>query len=253
MHIDINCDLGEGYGAYRMGEDREIIGVISSANIACGFHAGDPQVMARTVRLARDHGVAVGAHPGFPDLLGFGRRNLACSFEEIEAYLTYQIGALQAFCTALQCRLHHVKPHGALYNMAVGNEELVRSMAKTIARIDDSLILVLLAGSDNTRMAALAAEEGVTAVFEAFPDRAYTAGGTLVSRQHPAAVIHDPEQVAARAVRMVTHGVVQTIDGPEIGLHAQTLCVHGDHPHSVQIANSIRHHLEAAGVTIRSM
>lgn len=253
MHVDMNCDMGEGYGAYTLGKDSEIIGLISSMNIACGFHAGDPQVMAGTVRLARDHSVAVGAHPGFPDLLGFGRRNLACSPEEIDAYLTYQIGALQAFCTAHQCRLHHVKPHGALYNMAVGNEALVRAMAKTIARLDAGLRLVLLSGSDNTRMAALTEAEGVTAVFEAFPDRGYTAEGTLVPRRHPAAVLHDPEQVAARAVRMVTAGVVQTIDGTEISLSAQTLCVHGDNPNSVQIAQAMRQHLEAAGVSIRSM
>ena len=191
MHIDINCDMGESFGAYTLGRDSEIIARVSSANIACGFHAGDPRVMARTVRLARDHGVAIGAHPGFPDLLGFGRRAMACSPEEIEAYLTYQIGALQAFCVANACRLHHVKPHGALYNLAVGNEDLVRAMARAIGRIDRTLVLVLLATGNKARMAAIAGEEGIAAVFEAFPDRAYTAQGALVSRQQPGAELVD--------------------------------------------------------------
>lgn len=250
MQIDINCDMGESFGAYTLGRDSEIISSISSANIACGFHAGDPQVMARMVRLARDHGVAIGAHPGFPDLLGFGRRNMACSLEEIDAYLTYQIGALQAFCTANATRLHHIKPHGALYNLAVGNEDLVQAMARAIARIDRSLILVLLAASDNNRMTAIAREEGITTVFEAFPDRAYTPQGTLVSRQQPGAVIHDPEEAAARAVRMVTEGVVLAVDGTEVPLSAQTLCVHGDNPSGVLLAGAIRRRLESAGIAI---
>lgn len=250
MQIDINCDMGESFGVYTLGQDSEIISAISSANIACGFHAGDPQVMARTVRLARDHGVAIGAHPGFPDLLGFGRRKMECSPEEVDAYLTFQIGALQAFCTVHATRLRHVKPHGALYNMAVGNENLVRTMARAIGRIDRTLILVLLATGDNTRMAAIAREEGIAAVFEAFPDRAYTPQGTLVPRQQPGAVIHDPEEAAARAVRMVTEGVVLAADGTEVPLSAQTLCVHGDNPSGVLLATAIRRRLEATGIAI---
>lgn len=251
MHIDLNCDMGESFGPYTLGRDSEIIASVSSANIACGFHAGDPQVMAKTVRLARDHGVAIGAHPGFPDLLGFGRRNMVCSLDEIDSYLTYQVGALHAFCVANACRLRHVKPHGALYNMAVGNEDLVRAMARAIGRIDRTLILVLLATGDNTRMAAIAREEGIAAVFEAFPDRAYTPAGALASRSQPGAVIHDPEEAAARAVRMVTEGVVRAVDGTQVPLAAQTLCVHGDNPTGVLLAATIRRRLESVGIAIR--
>lgn len=250
MKIDLNCDMGESFGAYTLGMDEAIITAISSANIACGFHAGDPQVMSRTVRLARDHGVAVGAHPGFPDLLGFGRRNMECSGEEIEAYLVYQIGALQAFCTAHGTRLRHVKPHGALYNMAVGNAELVRAIARAIARVDAGLYMVTLAGGNCHTMAAIAAEEGVSTLFEAFPDRAYTPGGTLVPRRMAGAVIHDPETAADRAVRMAVDGMVMAVDGTVVPLAVHTLCVHGDNPNGVALAATIRSRLEAAGVTV---
>lgn len=253
MNVDLNCDMGESFGAYTLGMDADIIASISSANIACGFHAGDPQVMNRTVKLAHDHGVGIGAHPGFPDLLGFGRRNMDCGLDEIRDYLTYQIGALQAFCTAHGTRLRHVKPHGALYNMAVGNASLVRALAQAIARVDRRLLMVALAGKDNAQMAAIAAEEGITLVFEAFPDRAYTPEGTLVSRHLAGAVIHDPEEAAARALQMVTEGVVFALDGTPVPLSAQTLCVHGDNPQGVALAVIIRKRLQAAGVTIRPM
>jgi UPF0271 protein len=253
MIVDLNCDMGESFGAYTLGMDADIITAISSANIACGFHAGDPQVMNRTVKLAHDHGVGIGAHPGFPDLLGFGRRNMDCSLDEIRDYLTYQIGALQAFCTAHGTVLRHVKPHGALYNMAVGNASLVRALAQAIARVDRRLLMVALAGRDNAHMAAIAAEEGITLVFEAFPDRAYTPEGTLVPRHLAGAVIHDPEEAAARALRMVTEGVVLALDGTPVSLSVQTLCVHGDNPQGVALAATIRKRLEAAGVTIRPM
>ncbi len=253
MKIDINCDMGESFGAYTLGMDEAIIASISSANIACGFHAGDPQVMSRTVKLAIEHGVAIGAHPGFPDLLGFGRRNMDCSSEEIEAYLIYQIGALQAFCTAHGARLGHVKPHGALYNMAVGNESLVRSIARAIARVDSSLFMVTLAGGKAERMAAIAVEEGISTLFEAFPDRAYTAEGTLLARRLPGAVIHDPEEAADRAVRMAVDGVVIAVDGTRVALAVHTLCVHGDNPNGVALAAAIRHRLEAAGVAVRQV
>ena len=253
MKIDINCDMGESFGAYTLGMDEAIIASITSANIACGFHAGDPQVMSRTVKLAVEHGVAIGAHPGFPDLMGFGRRNMECSGEEIEAYLIYQIGALQAFCTAHGTRLRHVKPHGALYNMAVGNESLVRSIARAIARVDTSLPMVALAGGKADRMAAIAGEEGISTLFEAFPDRAYTAEGTLVSRRLPGAVIDDPEEAADRAVRMAVNGEVIAIDGTRVPLKVHTLCLHGDNPHGVASAAAIRGRLEAAGVAVGSM
>ncbi len=253
MKIDINCDMGESFGAYALGMDRAIIASVSSANIACGFHAGDPQVMGRTVKLAVEHGVAIGAHPGFPDLMGFGRRNMDCSGEEIEDYLIYQIGALQAFCTAHGTRMCHVKPHGALYNMAVGNESLVRSIARAIARVDTSLFMVALAGGKADRMASIAGEEGITTLFEAFPDRAYTPEGTLLSRRLPGAVIDDSEEAAGRAVRMAIDGEVIAVDGTRVALKAHTLCLHGDNPHGVALAAAIRGRLEAAGVAVRPM
>jgi len=248
--IDLNCDMGESYGAYTLGMDAEIISFISSANIACGFHAGDPLVMNRTVKLALDHGVGIGAHPGFPDLMGFGRRNMDCSADEIRNYLIYQIGALQAFCTAHGIRMRHVKPHGALYNMAVANEPLARTIAQAISLIDKNLFMVVLAGKHAGRMASVAREEGIRMIFEAFPDRAYTPEGTLVSRKQPGAVIHDPDEAAERALRMATEGVVIAVDGTPVPISVDTLCVHGDNPGAVALARTIRNRLEASGVTV---
>jgi Uncharacterized proteins, homologs of lactam utilization protein B len=245
--------MGESFGAYSLDGDDAVIGSVSSVNIACGFHAGDPHVMGLTVRLAKEHGVGIGAHPGLPDLLGFGRRDMACSPEEIADYLTYQIGALQAFCIAQGVALRHVKPHGALYNRAANDERLVRVMAQAVARIDRSLFLVGLAGRKNHRMAAIAAEAGVNMVFEAFPDRAYTPEGTLVARNLSDAVILDPETAAARAVRMAIDRTVEAVDGTVVPLTAQTLCIHGDHPQGAFLAVAIRERLEAAGVAVRPM
>ncbi|MBU1565724.1 MAG: LamB/YcsF family protein [Proteobacteria bacterium] len=253
MKIDLNCDMGESFGAYTLGMDSAIIASVSSANIACGFHAGDPQVMRQTVELALKHGVGIGAHPGFPDLLGFGRRNMDCGSEEIEAYLIYQIGALQAFCTAHGTRLSHVKPHGALYNMAVGNDGLIRSIARAIAQVDSNLFMVALAGPHADHTAEIAEAEGIITLFEAFPDRAYTPEGTLVSRRLPGAVIHDPEEAAARAVRMAVEGVVVAVDGTGVPLKVHTLCVHGDNPNGVALAATIRSRLEAAEVAVIPM
>jgi UPF0271 protein len=253
MNIDLNCDMGESFGAYSLGMDAEIISHISSANIACGFHAGDPLVMNRTVKLAADHGIGIGAHPGFPDLMGFGRRNMDCSLDEIHNYLIYQIGALQAFCTSHGVRLRHVKPHGALYNMAVGNEPLARAIAQAISRIDRTIFMVALAGKHAGCLAAIAQEEGINMIFEAFPDRAYTAEGTLVSRRQPGAVIHDPDLAAERALRMATEGTVIALDGTRVPMTVDTLCVHGDNPSAVALARTIRNRLEASGITITPM
>lgn len=253
MKIDLNCDMGESFGAYTLGMDAEIISSISSANIACGFHAGDPSVMSRTVKLAADNGVGIGAHPGFPDLMGFGRRNMDCGTDEIRDYLIYQIGALQAFCIAHGVRLRHVKPHGALYNMAVVNESLVRTIAQAISRIDKNLFMVALAGKHDGRMASIAQEEGIKMIFEAFPDRAYTPEGTLVSRREPGAVIHDPDEAAERALRMAVEGVVIAIDGTRVPMSVATLCVHGDNPSAVALARAIRNRLDASGVVIAPM
>jgi 5-oxoprolinase (ATP-hydrolysing) subunit A len=251
--IDINCDMGESFGRYSLGMDAEVIPYISSANIACGFHAGDPVVLDRTVRMAVEHGVGVGAHPGFPDLLGFGRRNMDCTPEEIRTYLIYQIGALQAFCTVHGTRLRHVKPHGSLYNMAARNRELARTIAEAVAGVDPRLLLVVLAGRDNGEMRKMAGEAGVKVVFEAFPDRAYTVEGALVSRLKPHALVKDPHEAAERALRMAEEGVVIAEDGSSVPLEVDTLCVHGDTPGAVDLVRTIRGLLEVRGVTILPM
>ena len=203
MKVDINCDMGESFGAYKLGLDEEVIRYITSANIACGWHAGDPLVMDRTVRMAKDHGVGVGAHPSYPDLLGFGRRNMACSAEEIRNYMVYQIGALRAFCDVHGAKLRHVKPHGNLYLTAVEDETTARAIAEGIVSLDPDLMYVGLAGSKGELMTRIGKEVGLKVVLEAFPDRAYTADGTLVSRKIPGAVIKEPERVAERALKMV--------------------------------------------------
>jgi UPF0271 protein len=251
--IDLNCDMGESFGAYTMGMDGEILRYVSSANIACGFHAGDPRVMNRTVRMARDHGVGIGAHPGFPDLGGFGRRNLGLSLEELRDDLIYQIGALQAFCTHHGVRMQHVKPHGALYNLAVGNEPMARTIAQAIAGLDPGLTLVTLAGKHTALMNRIGGEAGLRMVFEAFPDRAYTPEGTLVARSRPGAVIHDPREAAERALRMAAEGVVIAVDGTRISLQVDTLCVHGDNPAALDLARAIHERLEKSGIAVTPM
>lgn len=248
--IDLNCDMGESFGAYTMGMDEAVIAHISSANIACGWHAGDPMVMDRTIRLAKRHGVSPGAHPGYPDRLGFGRRAMHLTREEIRAYLIYQIGALQAFCRAHGLKLRHVKPHGSLYLSAVENAEVARGVAEAILQVDPGLYYLALAGTKGDLMAAIGREMGLKVVHEAFPDRAYTPEGTLVPRSQPGAVIKDPGEVAARALKMARDGVVEAIDGRPIPLAAQTLCVHGDTPGAVDLVRQIRESLENAGIRV---
>jgi 5-oxoprolinase (ATP-hydrolysing) subunit A len=251
--IDLNCDMGESFGVYHLGMDAEVVKYVSSANVACGFHAGDPVVMNGIVRLAVQHGVAVGAHPGFPDLLGFGRRNMDCGLDEIKDYIIYQVGAVRAFCVVHGCPLRHVKPHGSLYNMAVEKESIARAVAQAVAAFDPSLLLVTLAGGKAELMARIGREEGVKMVFEAFPDRAYTSEGTLVSRRMPGSVIHDPGEVSERAVMMVKEGRVIAIDGSSLPLEVDTLCVHGDTPNAADLARSIRECLLQEGITVTPM
>ena len=253
MSVDLNCDMGESFGAYKLGMDEQAMRYITSANIACGWHAGDPMVMDRTVKLALEHGVRVGAHPGFPDLLGFGRRNLDCTAEEIRNYVIYQVGALQGFCRANGTRLSHVKPHGNLYLTAVENQTVARAIAEAIVAVDPELIYVALAGKKGEMMTRIGREVGLKVCYEAFPDRAYTPEGTLVSRRQPGAVIKDPEEVARRAVKMATEGKVTAIDGTEIELKADTFCVHGDTPGAVELLKGIRRTLEDAGVEVAPM
>ena len=253
MRVDINCDMGESFGAYKLGLDEEVIRYITSANIACGWHAGDPLVMDKTVRMAKERGVGVGAHPSYPDLLGFGRRNMNCSAEEIRNYVVYQIGALRAFCDVHQVKLRHVKPHGNLYLTAVEDEITARAIAEGIVRFDPELMYVSLAGSKGELMTRIGKEVGLRVVLEAFPDRAYTAEGTLVTRKHPGAVIKEPEQVAERALKMAREGKVIAIDGTEIHLEAETLCVHGDTPGAVNLVKQIRERLEKEGIEVKPM
>ena len=248
--IDLNCDLGESFGAYTIGMDEAVLPHISSANVACGFHAGDPLVMQRTVALCASNGVAVGAHPGFPDLIGFGRRNMAVKPAEAKAYIIYQVGALAAFCKAEGVALHHVKPHGALYNMAAKDPALARAICEGIAAVDPGLPILALSGSEMIRAAA---EIGLPAISEVFADRGYRPDGTLVPRGEPGAMITDPDAAAARVVRMAVEGCVTACDGSEIALCAQSVCVHGDGPSALALTEKIRTALAAANVTVQAV
>ena len=250
--IDLNCDMGESFGAYKIGMDEQVMAFISSANIACGFHAGDPVVMDKTVKMAMRNGVGIGAHPGYPDLVGFGRRSMALSPEEIRHSLVYQIGALSAFCQANGKRLQHVKPHGALYLDAVESKDVARAVAEAIMGLDPGLIFVALAGKKGETMRQMGQDLGLKVAFEAFPDRAYTPEGTLVSRKQPGAVISDPELVAQRALDMAA-GFVTAVDGTRIDLDVQTLCVHGDNRAALDLVKTIRHRLEENGFSVTPM
>lgn len=250
--IDINCDMGESFGAYSLGMDDAVIRYISSANIACGFHAGDPGVMNRTVKLAGLNGVAVGAHPGYRDLAGFGRRNMECTPEEVRDDVIYQIAALSGFCALHGVKLRHVKPHGSLYNMCVGNESLSRAVAEAIAAVDRSLLWVTLAGAQAGLARKIADAAGIRVVFEAFPDRGYAPDGKLAPRKLSGAVLTDPKRAAEQALRMAS-GFVIALDGTRIDMEVQTLCVHGDNLSALDHVRTIRQTLEAEGLTIVPM
>ena len=243
MKIDLNCDMGESFGRYVLGNDEALIPLITSANIACGFHAGDPLVMEATVRLAARFGVGVGAHPGHPDLQGFGRRNLDLSPEEAEAFVLYQVGALAGFARAAGVELAHVKPHGALYNQAAKDRPLAEAIARGVVRFSKNLILVGLAGSALT---AAGAEAGLRVANEGFPDRAYNADGSLRPRRLPGAVLESPSEAAAQAVKMVSEG----IRFGETRVQVQTLCIHGDNPAALAIAQAVRGALAANKIEV---
>ena len=251
LTIDLNADVGEAFGVYAMGADEELLPFVTSVNVACGFHAGDPRVIDRTVGLAVRAGVAVGAHPGHWDLRGFGRRAIPVSAEEVETDVVYQVGALQAFARAHGVELSHVKPHGALYNQAVADETLARAIARGVARVSRSLRFVGLASSEV--MARAARDEGLAFGAEAFVDRSYNPDGSLRSRQLPDALIMDPERAAAQAVRLAREGHVLAWDGARVFVRADTLCLHGDNPQAVDIAWAVRHALEQAGVTLQAL
>lgn len=251
--IDINCDMGESFGRYRLGVDEEIMGLVSSANIACGWHAGDPIIMDRTVKMAAHHGAAVGAHPSYPDAMGFGRRAMDCTEEEIKKYVTYQIGALSAFCKVHNIEMSHVKPHGSLYNSAVEKPEVARAIASAMADLDPNLIYVALAGSKGKMMARMGMEAGLKIAYEAFPDRAYSPDGNLLSRRQPGAVIESPAEVAERGVLIAKEHKLCAVDGTVIDMEAQTLCIHGETPHALEMARTLRSFLQKEGVAIKPL
>ena len=248
MRVDLNSDVGESFGAYTIGQDSILLTHITSANVACGFHAGDPGVMRATVALAKQHAVAVGAHPGFPDLVGFGRRELHATPREVEDFVVYQVGALLAIAAAQGVRLQHVKPHGALFNMAVQDAALADAIARATAAVDRSLILFGLPGSE---LIAAGRRAGLRTASEVFADRAYEPDGTLVSRRKPGAVIHDPGAVVERVVRMAQERTVMAVDGSVVRLELDTICVHGDTPGAAELAAQIRRALTSAGVDVR--
>lgn len=246
-NIDVNCDLGEGYGPYRLCDDSRIIPHLSSANIACGFHAGDPSVMRETVALCIRHGVKIGAHPGLPDLQGFGRRNIHVSPAEAYDLTLYQLGALDAFLRPSGHRLHHVKPHGALYNMAARDRELAEAIAGAVRDFDPGLFLYGLSGS---LLILVGREQGLTTVSEVFPDRGYMPDGSLAPRSAHGGVVPHADEAIARALDMACKGTVRAVDGGMASLVAETVCIHGDHPGAPEFAAGLRLALEQAGLTV---
>lgn len=246
--IDLNSDMGESFGRWTLGDDESLLTVVSSANIACGFHAGDPAVMVRTLRNAAENGVTVGAHVSYRDLAGFGRRYVDESDEDLTADVMYQLAAIEGLATATGTHVSYVKPHGALYNRIVTDERQAACVIRAIQMVDDSLGLLTLPGSAVGR---LAEQAGLAVYREAFADRAYTPSGTLVSRREPGAVITDPTVVADRVARMVSDGTVEAIDGTVVPITADSVCVHGDSPAAVAMAKAVRERLEAGGVTVR--
>lgn len=249
VRIDLNCDMGESFGVYTLGHDEEALPFVTSINAACGFHASDPLTMRRIVGLARKFGVAVGAHPGYPDLVGFGRREILASSEEIQADVIYQIGALWAFCRAEGVPLQHVKVHGALYNRAERDFATAIAVAQAVKEVDPGLYLVCLS---NSPMVEAAKQVGIPYVEEAFADRAYTGEGKLVPRKIPGSVLHDVGEVAQRVLRMVMEGTVTAMDGTEVSLKPDTICVHGDTPGAVEMIKAIRARLALAGVAVKA-
>jgi 5-oxoprolinase (ATP-hydrolysing) subunit A len=247
MKVDLNSDLGESFGAYTIGHDEEVIPLVTSINVACGFHGGDPTVIQKTIQLAAKHGVAVGAHPGFPDLLGFGRRNMTMKHDDAYSMVIYQIGAVRAFTDLAGIPLQHVKPHGALNNMAAVDKDLAMAIAKAVYDYDKSLILLAVAG---TQLALAGEEVGLPVAQEVFADRTYEPNGTLRNRKFPDALITDVDESARRVIRMLKENVIEAIDGTLIPVKADSICLHGDGASAVQIASSLRSKLVAEGVEL---
>lgn len=246
--MDLNSDLGESFGAWRMGDDASMLDVVTSANVACGFHAGDPAGILDTLRAAAARGVVIGAHVGYRDLAGFGRRAMDPSSRELVADVIYQIGALQGLAAAAGTRVRYVKPHGALYNTIAHDARQAADVIEAILALDENLILMGLAGSP---LLGWARQRGLRVVAEAFADRAYTAQGALVSRREPGAVLHDPDRIADRVLDWVRTGEIVAVDGSRVRLQADSVCVHGDSPGAVAMARAVRARLESAGVALQ--
>lgn len=245
--VDLNCDMGESFGNYKLGADEEILQYVTSANIACGFHAGDPQVMRTTVKLAMEKGVAIGAHPGLPDLIGFGRRNIDISPQEAYDMVVYQIGALYGFVKAEGGKLAHVKPHGALYNMAARSKELSDAIAEAVYKVDGSLVLFGLSGGE---LIDAGERIGLRTASEVFADRTYQQDGSLTPRRQPDALIRDVQEAADQVIRMVKEEKVRSRQGSEVRIKADTVCIHGDGPHALDFSHQIRRLLAAAGIDV---
>ncbi|MFF2484569.1 LamB/YcsF family protein [Paenibacillus sp. NPDC058071] len=248
ISVDLNCDFGEGFGAYSFGQDDELLRYVSSVNIACGFHAGDPHTMRESVRKAASAGVAIGAHPGFPDRLGFGRRSMAMTAEEVYDIVLYQLGALKVFAHAEGVGMRHVKPHGALYHMANQDAAISAAIVRATCDCDNKLMVY---GQSGSILLAEASKAGLTSVSETFADRAYEPDGSLASRNKPRAIIHDADQAARQAVAMAVRGTAFTLEGLETPVRADTICLHGDGAHAALFASRIREALESEGVAIR--
>jgi len=250
LSIDLNCDMGESFGVWTLGQDVEILPLVTSSNIACGFHAGDPATMRKTVAAAIGNGVAIGAHPGLPDLAGFGRRSMDITPQQAYDLVVVQVGALAATAASQGGRLHHVKAHGALYNMAVRDPALARALAQAVRDVDRSLVFYALAASN---MARVASEVGLAVAHEVFADRSYQPDGSLTPRNRPDAMIEDPRASIRQVLRMVKEGRVTAVDGSDVEVRADTLCIHGDQPGAVVFAQAIRSALEEAGIQVRAV
>ncbi|MCK9227856.1 MAG: LamB/YcsF family protein [Syntrophorhabdaceae bacterium] len=251
--VDLNCDMGESYGAYTIGDDAGVVQYISSANIACGLHASDPATMKKTVRLCMDHNVMAGAHPGYPDLAGFGRRQIEMADDQIVDIVLYQVGALKAFTDYFGMPLQHVKLHGALYHYALKKQDLFLDIVRALQITFGDVIVLTLATSESARLKRACASDGIRLALEAFPDREYTDEGTLLPRKYPEAVITDPERIARRAMNMVKERSCKSVSGHRIELEIDTLCIHGDNDGSIRTASLIRDYAQHEGITIKAL
>lgn len=248
--VDLNSDLGESYGDYKLGMDEEVLKYITSANVACGWHAGDAMVMDKTLALAKKFDTAIGVHPGFPDLMGFGRREMKISYDETKNYIKYQLGALWAFARAHGLSLQHLKPHGAFYNMAAKDAGMAKAIAEAVYEVDKDIILVGLA---NSQLIKMGEEVGLRVANEVFADRAYNSDGSLVSRNIEGSVIHDKDLAIKRVLRMVKEGLVTSATGEDIRIKADTICIHGDNPKALVFVQEIKKALEDEGISLEPM